>query len=140
MKNIKVKKFKNKKQHPDKPDGWYVAQKTLDYNSLMVLPPLGSDGSVTFHFNVLLVRIEDGQETEQEWRKEMSADVPFSNFTADEREWLSLYVQLRTKVGTFVFDKVSKIGKDKVFYNKLIPHKPYRNKDRKPEKRVVEPW
>ena len=62
--------------------------------------------------------------------------MPFSNFTQDERDWLTLYGTLQDKLRTFVYAKVMAIGGDKCFVGKTLPHKPYRNKDRKPEERA----
>lgn len=122
-------------------DGWYETQRQICPNSLgAYLPSQHGDGSVRLEWDVYIVRVEGGKQVEAKWVKDYAHDVPFSNFTPDERYLLDMYARLKTKVEAFAFPKIEEITRTKSFYGKMKPYERFRDKDRVPEKRPRVQW
>lgn len=115
-------------------DGWYETQRQIARDSLGVhLPNSRGDGTVNLTWDVHITRVEKGKQVEAKWVKDYAFDVPFSNFTPDERYLLDLFARLKTKVEAFAFPKIEEITRTKSFHGKMKPYERFKNKDRIPE-------
>lgn len=114
-------------------DGWYEKQRSICKDSLNVhLPDKHGDGKVGLTWDVLIEHVEKGKITESRWVKDYAWDIPFSNFTEQERALLDIYSRIKTNVEAFAFPKIEEITNTKSFYGKFKPYNKWRDKARKP--------